>query len=328
MTTGRVAAAAAARFYHATEAGDEEALNRAIPGARFDWIADAGASFRARFRHMLLGGIALTTLGLDQASYVTLGERVVNFNIWHAIGPLGAVNGRATGADDLVLVRPGEGATLRTQAPILIQSFALHPTVLAAAEELELPAAITTAPGAGRWRLPSPMISQEFLARHRAIMAEIDSRPEVMEAPGTRAALHNTLVVLIASLGDAGHFEPDRSTAGRHTRIMQRFEQIAREAGDEPLSLLEICRQTGTSRRSLTAIVLERTGKSPGEYLRWRRLWHARLLLSRPEDGMTVTDVAFRLGFWHLGRFAGAYAAAFGEPPSRTLARAAGLSLV
>jgi len=324
MTTGRAATAATSRFYHATEAGDEEALNRAIPGATFDWVADAGPSFKARFRHMLLDGIALTTLGLDQASYVTLGERIVNFNIWHAIGPLGAVNGRAAREDDLVLVRPGEGATLRTQAPILIQSFALHPTMLASAEELELPSALTTAPGGGRWRLQSQTMSQGFLARHQAIMAQVGDRPEVMEAAGTRVALHNTLVDMIASLGDAGRFEPDRSTAGRHTRIMQRFEQIAREAGDEPLNLVDMCRLTGASRRSLAAIVLERTGKPPGEYLRWRRLWRARMLLSRPEEGVTVTDIAFRLGFWHLGRFAAAYAAAFGERPSQTLSRATG----
>lgn len=321
MTAGRATIAAASRFYHATEAGDEETLNRAIPGASFDWVADAGASFKARFRHLLLDGIALTTLGLDQASYVTLGERVVNFNIWHAIGPLGTVNGRAAGEDDLALVRPGEGATLRTRAPIVIQSFALHPAMVASAEELDLPSALTAAPGAGRWQLPSHTMSQGFLARHRTIMVQLGRRPEMMENPQARAALHNTLVDMIAALGDAGRFEPDRSAVGRHTRIMQRFDQIAREAGEEPLSLIEICRRTGTSRRSLAAIVLERTGKPPGEYLRWRRLWQARLLLSRPEADVTVTDVAFRLGFWHLGRFAAAYAAAFGENPSRTLAR-------
>ncbi|MCB8874594.1 AraC family transcriptional regulator [Acidisoma silvae] len=312
------------RFYHATEADSAEALNRAIPGARFDWIADAGTSFRASFQHMLLDGIALTQLGLEQASYVTLGERVVNFNIWHAIGTKGTVNGRQGREDDLVLVRPGEGATLHTEAPILIQSFALHPGVLAQAEALQLPSALMTAPVSGRWHLAGQTLSAAFLARHRAIMAEVGGHPALMAQGSTRAALHNTLLDMIATLGDAGHFAPDRSTAGRHTRIMQRFEQIAREAVDEPLSLADLCRLTGTSRRSLAAIVLERTGRSPAAYLRWRRLWLAKEILSRPDDGMTVTEVAYRLGFWHLGRFAAAYAQAFGERPSRTLARAAG----
>jgi AraC family ethanolamine operon transcriptional activator len=39
---------------------------------------------------------------------------------------------------------------------------------------------------------------------------------------------------------------------------------------------------------------------------------------SDPEE-TTVTQVAFGLGFWDLGRFAGAYRRLFGERPSETL---------
>ena len=105
-----------------------------------------------------------------------------------------------------------------------------------------------------------------------------------------------------------------------------RFERAIEEAGDEQIDMVELCRQTGTSRRSLEAVVQARTGRSPWEYLRWRRLWRARAMLSRPDDKTTVTDVAFSLGFWHLSRFAAAYASTFGERPSVTLAKALGLS--
>jgi AraC family ethanolamine operon transcriptional activator len=88
--------------------------------------------------------------------------------------------------------------------------------------------------------------------------------------------------------------------------------------------MLEVCQRTGTSRRLLESVVQMRTGKPPLEYLRWRRLWRARSLLSRPDEDTTVTEVAFTLGFRHLGRFAAAYAATFGERPSLTLARATG----
>lgn len=323
MQAGRTLPAETPRFFHQTEAADEEALNRAIPGARFDWIADSGSSFTARFQHVLLDGLVLTHLGLDQASYVTLGERIPDFNIWHAMSPLSAVNGGAVRREELVLVRPGEGATLHTGAAALIQSFALQPTMSAHVRELELPPALLAPPRAGRWELGAPEASAQYLARHQVIMAQLGAHPALLESAAARTGLHNAMLEMIATLGDAGNFQPDRATSGRHTRIMQRFEQIAQEANDEPLSLLEICRRTGASRRSLAAIVLARTGKPPGEYLRWRRLWRARALLSRPEAGMSVTGVAFGLGFWHLSRFAAAYAAAFGERPSRTLARAA-----
>lgn len=310
------------RFHHTTEARDAETLNRAIPGARFDWVADAGPTFTARFAHLLLDGIAVTRLGLDQASYVTLGERVVDFNIWHSVGTQGRVNGGEPQDDTLAVVRPGEGATLHTRSPLLIQSFALHSETAATAEALDWPAALRMPPSAGRWRLASSWVTQSFLARHEAVMSEVARHPALMEHAATHRALHNTLADMIAALGDRGGFQAARAAAGRHTRIMQRFETIVREASDMPLSLPEICRLTGTSRRSIAAVVLERTGKPPGQYLRWRRLWLVRALLIRPHPGLTVTEAAYRLGFWHLGRFAAAYATAFAESPSHTLSRA------
>ncbi len=314
------------RIYHDTRAGNEEELNHAIPGARFfRWVANSGSSFGGRYQHLVLDGIVLSHLALHQASVVTMGERVRDFNIWHAISPLCSANGRVVRHDELAVVRPGEGGTMHSSGPANVQSFALQPSVFAEATELNVPFGPGAVPRAGRLRVASTGVRRHFVARHQTMMDQIDAWPELLEMPATRATLRNAMLEAIGALGQAGSFQPDRASVGRHTRIMQRFEEVVQDASDEPLSMLEICRRTGTSRRSLEAIVQERTGRPPWEYLRWRRLWRARSLLSRPEADTTVTDVAFRLGFWHLGRFAAAYAAAFGEQPSLTLGRATGM---
>ena len=50
-----------------------------------------------------------------------------------------------------------------------------------------------------------------------------------------------------------------------------------------------------------------------------------RQKLRRARPGQTtVSDVAVACGFWHLGRFSGAYKALFGESPSDTLKRCTG----
>jgi len=57
-------------------------------------------------------------------------------------------------------------------------------------------------------------------------------------------------------------------------------------------------------------------------YLREVRLRRAHdELLASPPSSTTVSAVASRWGIVHLGRFAAAYRAAFGESPSQTLAR-------
>ena len=59
---------------------------------------------------------------------------------------------------------------------------------------------------------------------------------------------------------------------------------------------------------------------SPLTYLRRLRLDGVHAELSRCEPWeVSVSEVAFRWGFTHLGRFAGAYRARYGVPPSQTL---------
>jgi transcriptional regulator GlxA family with amidase domain len=52
------------------------------------------------------------------------------------------------------------------------------------------------------------------------------------------------------------------------------------------------------------------------------RLEAANLRLTAPDEAASVSAVALDCGFTHLGRFAIAYRARFGETPSATLRRA------
>lgn len=64
-------------------------------------------------------------------------------------------------------------------------------------------------------------------------------------------------------------------------------------------------------------------GMGPATYLRRVRLNGVRRALQQQNaDSTTVTDVALKFGFWHLGRFAEQYYGLFGEAPHETLRRA------
>ena len=76
------------------------------------------------------------------------------------------------------------------------------------------------------------------------------------------------------------------------------------------------------SGRSLQEAFRREIGQPPMTYLRQIRLRRVHDDLASAEPGsVTVAAVASRWGFLHLGRFAGAYRAAFGVSPSETLGR-------
>ncbi|MBI2764864.1 MAG: helix-turn-helix domain-containing protein [Chloroflexi bacterium] len=308
----------------ATDNGDE--LGRAIPGANFHCMADAGRSFGGRYWHLHLDWVVLSRLEVDQPSVVTTDERVPDFSVWHVMSTRCAANGLGVAGNELVEVRPGGGGTMRSADAAHVTTFGLQSSLFSEAPELDLPFGPSSSRRSGRWRMASEAPRLRFEAVTQMMWRQLEEQPRLLESPANRITLRNALFEAIAPLGEAGTFRPDRATVGRHNRIIMRLERAIEEAGDQPLDMVDLCRQVGTSRRSLEAVMRQRTGKSPWEYLRWRRLWRARAMLRRPADDTTVTDVAFKLGFWHLSRFAAAYASIFAERPSATLARAKGRS--
>ena len=87
-------------------------------------------------------------------------------------------------------------------------------------------------------------------------------------------------------------------------------------------TIVDICRYVGVAERTLQYAFRAYADMSPLAYLRLCRLNRARAGLSRPSAmEITVTEVATRFGFFHLGKFARDYRLHFGESPSQALAR-------
>ncbi len=109
--------------------------------------------------------------------------------------------------------------------------------------------------------------------------------------------------------------QPDEAMA-------RRAEELLAENLESPVSLSDAVIVAGTSTRSLLRAFLKRRGTSPMAFRRRRRFEAARRDLFVADCGETsVTDVAIRYCFEHLGRFAVEYRALFGESPSDTLRR-------
>jgi AraC family ethanolamine operon transcriptional activator len=86
----------------------------------------------------------------------------------------------------------------------------------------------------------------------------------------------------------------------------------------EPLSVVDLCRVAGVSRRTLEYAFRERFELSPNAYMLSRRLDGVRAELRQNHDGQPITRIANQWGFNHLSRFAALYRRQFGELPSQT----------
>lgn len=104
-------------------------------------------------------------------------------------------------------------------------------------------------------------------------------------------------------------------------RVVRRSLDYIEQHLSEPVTMTDIAAHVGASVRSIQSGFREELGTTPMAYLRDRRLERTReeLTDADPADGVTVTAVASRWGFNHLGSFAGMYRKRWGESPSETL---------
>jgi AraC-like DNA-binding protein len=114
-----------------------------------------------------------------------------------------------------------------------------------------------------------------------------------------------------------------RVTATPGRRAVRQSLDFIEQRLSEPLTMDAIAGHVGVSIRSIQQGFKDELGVTPMAYLRERRLERVREELSDAAagDGVTVTEVAERWGFNHLGSFAALYRKRWGESPSQTLQR-------
>ena len=89
---------------------------------------------------------------------------------------------------------------------------------------------------------------------------------------------------------------------------------------EDPLTIGLVAAAAGMAGRTLHKHFRSR-GTSPMRYVRERRFGEVRQALLGAAPDESVTGIALRWGFSHLGRFAVEYRKRYGETPSQTLRR-------
>ena len=138
--------------------------------------------------------------------------------------------------------------------------------------------------------------------------------------------LDEMLDVLLAALVDTRDLESHRSdrTARAYSSIVRVAEEHALSHIGECIYVRDLCRVAAVCERTLEVAFKSVIGMLPAAYLNRLRLHRVRrTLLEAAPGSTTVAAIALDGGFLHMGEFARAYKACFGERPSDTL-RSAG----
>ena len=237
----------------------------------------------------------------------------------------GTVDGREIRPGQLLVVEPGVEAELVVQAryesvALLVtpEEFEKHLRDRGRADGFRAPRGIEI-------RRPSVASRELFRLGRRAAKAAA-ARPEVFDR-GTRVRAGVTLELLERLLAILDSVDRVREGSTRRDQTRQNYSRITKAAEDyalaraaEPLSVTDLCGETGASERTLQYAFQEILGLSPISYLIRLRLHRVRHALRTATDPRTrVSSVAMDWGFWHFGDFSRAYKECFGERPSDTL---------
>lgn len=154
------------------------------------------------------------------------------------------------------------------------------------------------------------------LSTHIAyVVASIDHESDLIVDRRSFRAAHDELIVLrlaeiLANLARSARRQSVERSGGRLRRALSYIKDHA----DEPIELTALARHCGASLRSLQLMFRRDLDSTITRHILEQRLAVARgrLQCARPEE--TVSAIARRSGFVHLGEFARAYAEAFCEP--------------
>lgn len=116
----------------------------------------------------------------------------------------------------------------------------------------------------------------------------------------------------------------DRNDA--HPVTLRRALAYIDDHADQPVTVADIAAAAHVSIRGLQYAFRRHLDTTPLAHLRRVRLAHAHheLMSADPDDGATVTQVAARWGFFHVGRFAALYRHTYGRTPQQTLTGTSG----
>lgn len=312
--------AAVARWSSAVVDGfDSEALAGVVNGAHFEQRQLAPGRFRACLQRVVFSDCVLDsgTYSLPVLGRGSFGGGMLALALSISRDTPMWANGLQVDAQRLMAFAEGSELIVRPLAPDWCWATLLIPRENLQAFALELTGRELDLPARG-WRLyegNSGRLSRRIHAVLRT-SARWGVEPPEWRVEVERRALLAAFVEVIArgANGKTAAWMAER----RHMLARRAELQLELARLERPLDARALSAALGIGERQIERLFASAFGAGPHAWQQVARLNAVRADLLHAKRGGRVTDVAFKRGFTHLGRFAIAYQEMFGEMPSQT----------
>lgn len=279
-------------------------------------------AFHSRLVEVEFADIHIFEETLGQAVFQTgcCHHDIVALGVFSTLSGDARWHGRSVGLDDVLFLDGCSELLLSTPQTSTLYAVGLPLTALEPwCEQARLPIResvhrMTAAP------LHDRLAAQRLREAMGAVIGELLLRPEEALPRNVTRRLRDEFVMLVADLLQGEPDSREKTAASKAKEVVQRSRAYALARRDAPPTLLDLCRHTHVSPRTLQYCFQSVLGESPASYMKMLRLNGARKDLKRLDADMWIGDIAANWGFWHLSQFASDYRRMFGELPSATLA--------
>lgn len=238
------------------------------------------------------------------------------------VGEDGYWQGRLLQRDSLMTLRPNEELFFRTphESKIMVTVIDGRAFDVFAGETAGVDLArLFSWPNASS--LPAEA-AQRFRMTLKEVLGSMISTPEVFEhTASAKAIIEAVMEVALSTLATRTSEGRPRSTHSVQRAIVERARSCILANRENPPTVAELSAYLKMSRRGLHHAFMNVLGINIATFLRYVRLHGVRKELLRADPADSVTRIACKWGFWHMGMFSSYYKALFGELPSTTLRR-------
>ncbi|CAI07358.1 probable regulatory protein [Aromatoleum aromaticum EbN1] len=229
--------------------------------------------------------------------------------------------GRHLERDSLITLRPNEELHFRTPRESTILVTVIDCTAFDAfvrdTAGVDVSRLIAPSNAAG---LPAD-VAQSYRVTLGTVLASVAATPEIFEHQASAKSVAETVMSASRNALQAKSplNESPRTTHAVQRAIVERARSYIVVNRENPPTVAELSSYLKMSRRGLHHAFVNVLGINVATFLRYVRLHGVRKELLRAGPTDSVSSIACKWGFWHMGMFSSYYKSLFGETPSTTM---------